>query len=206
MPEIFIGSLPDVGSTRFLNSCPGRVGLWMALTGARIGPADAIYTGLATHFVREADLPELTGTLADGVAPDRFARDPGDAPLRSLQPAIDRCFSHATIEEILAALQREPGEWAREAVSAMNRASPLSLKLTLEALQRSAGSTLEQALSLEFRVVQHLLDGPDFYEGVRAVLIDKDHSPRWSFASVADVTDDVVARHFASLGSRELTF
>ena len=218
MPEIFIGSVPDVGATRFFNRCPGQVGPYLALTGARIGAADAIDCGLATHFVEGHRFAELTAALAaidwregaehaqvDAVLAG-FAADPGAAALPALRPAIDRCFAKGTVEEIVAALRLEEGAWAREALSAMERASPLSLKLTLRQVRLGAGMEIEEALALEFRLIHHLLLEDGFYEGVRAVLVDKDKKPRWRLASLEEISEAEVDRHFADLGPLELRF
>ncbi|MFL5136062.1 MAG: enoyl-CoA hydratase/isomerase family protein, partial [Microvirga sp.] len=105
---------------------------------------------------------------------------------------------------IVAALREEPGEWAKEALAAMERASPLSLKLAFEVLRQGRGLEIERALELEYRVMMHVLAGDDFYEGVRAVLIDKDNQPRWQPASLEAVDRAVIEHHFASLGEREL--
>lgn len=216
MPEVFIGSLPDVGSTRFLNFCPGEIGTYLALTGGRVGPADALYCRFATHVVAEARLGELEEALAalplENAEQEidellrRFAIDAGEPKLVPLQRAIDRCFSKRTVEEMVAALEAENAPWAREALAALQKAAPLSLKCTLRAVRESKGATLEDALRLEFRVIEHLVEDDDFYEGVRSVLVDKDRSPRWKLASLREVSDAEVERHFASLGERELRF
>ncbi|HEY2029484.1 MAG TPA: enoyl-CoA hydratase/isomerase family protein [Myxococcales bacterium] len=217
MPEVFIGSLPDVAATRFLNFCPGEIGTYLALTGARVGPADALYCRFATHVVAEGRLGELFDGLAALPLRDaeheidellqRFAIDAGEPKLLALQPAIDRCFSKATVEEIVAALEAENAPWAREALLALRKAAPLSLKCTLRAVRDGKGATVEEALRLEFRVIQHLIaDDADFYEGVRAVLVDKDRTARWRFQSLHEVSDAEVDRHFASLGDGELRF
>ncbi len=220
MPEVFIGSIPDVGATRFFNACPGRIGLYLALTGARIGAADALYCGFATHHVRQDELEALTTALRElgwrrgteraqaREVLERFSAVPGEARLPSLRPAIDRCFGRRSVEEILDALRREGGGWAEESLDALQRASPLSLKLVFRqlALGAAAPMSIEAALVLEFRLIQHLLAGEDFYAGVRAVLVDKTRAPRWRFSSPAEVSEAEVDRHFASLGERELSF
>ncbi len=218
MPEVHIGLFPDVAASRFLNLCPGRVGLYLALTGLRVRAADALYCGFATHYVPQARVGDLTAALAtldwrperardqvDGVLA-RFAADPGPARLPSLQPAIDRCFGAASVEAIVAALEGEPGGWAQEALAAMARASPLSLKITFRQLQLGRGMSVEQALALEYRMTQHVMAGHDFFEGIRAALVDKDQRPRWQHATLADVTTAEVESHFATLGERELRF
>ena len=218
MPEVHIGLFPDVGASRFLNLCPGRVGVYLALTGMRVRAADALHCGFATHYVPQARVGELTAALAtldwrperareqvDGVLA-RFAADPGPARLPALQPAIDRCFGAGSAEAIVAALEHEPGEWAKEALAAITRASPLSLKITFRQLQLGRGMNVEQALALEYRMTQHVMAGHDFFEGIRAALVDKDQRPRWQHASLAAVTAAEVESYFASLGERELRF
>lgn len=207
MPEVFIGSIPDVGATRFFNRCPGRIGLYLALTGARIGAADALYCGLFTHFVPRDRFEDLTEALAEGdveAALARYATDPGDAALAALQPAIDRCFGQPSVEAILAALRERQADWSRAALKAMESASPMSLKIVYRQMQQGAGIELEQALVLEHRIIRHLLAGDDFYEGVRSVVIDKDRNPHWRFASLDQISETEVERYFERLGAAEL--
>jgi enoyl-CoA hydratase len=166
---------------------------------------------LARYFVPQARFRELTEALAtqpadvDAVVA-RFAVESGKSRLAAKRPAIDRCFGHDTVEAIVSALRKETGEWASQAVTAMQRASPLSLKLALRILRQGAGMEIEDALSLEYRAMMHVIADPDFYEGVRSVLIDKDQKPRWTHPSLADVSEGEVERHFESLGDRELRF
>jgi enoyl-CoA hydratase len=218
MPETAIGLFPDIGATTFLNRCPGRIGRYLGLTGARITAADAFYCGLITHYVPSQRLESLTEALAalawrggsaraqvdETVA--RFAEAPGPAPLEALRPAIDRCFTPETVEEIIAALEKEPSEWARAALETLAKASPTSLKTTLHQLQIGAGYDVEEALQLEYRMTQHMMQRHDFFEGVRALLVDKDQAPKWQPASLAEIGEEDVAFYFRPLGERELRF
>ena len=224
MPETGIGLFPDVGATRFLNLCPGYIGRYLGLTGARIGAADALYCGFATHFVSRERVPELIAALAgiawrDGAERTQldevlasFHSDPGQPPLATRCAAIDRCFAAETVEEILDALAREAAsggpdsEWAAETRAGLLTKSPTSLKVTLRQLIVGRGYDLEQALALEYRLTQHFMAGHDFYEGVRAVVVDKDQNPRWRPPSLAEVGDVEVDRYFAPLDGSELTF
>ena len=219
MPETGIGLFPDVGATRFLNLCPGRIGRYLGLTGARVGAADALYCGFATHFLPRERLDALVAAFAraDGGEPRTellagFAADPGPAPIRARQPAIDRCFAGDTVEAILAALEREAAgggadaEWAAETHAGLLTKSPTSLKITLRQLIRGRGFTIEDALALEYRLTQHVMAGHDFYEGVRAVLVDKDQRPRWDPPTLAAVDEALVEAYFAPLGEAELRF
>jgi len=218
MPEVQIGLFPDVGASRFLNLCPGRTGLYLALTGRRIGAADARYCRFATHYVASAQLPALIDALAavewqtgdaraqvDTVLA-HFTGDAGPSTLATIQADVDRVFAASSVEAIVAALARETSDWAKEAHAAMARASPLSLKITLRQLALGRGMSVEAALALEYRLTQHVLAGHDFLEGIRAVLVDKDNAPRWQPDCLADVTPSAVESHFVSLGEHELRF
>jgi enoyl-CoA hydratase len=218
MPETAIGLFPDIGATTFLSRCPGRIGRYLGLTGARIKAADALYCGLVTHYVRDERLPSLVDALTklawrsgeersqvDALLAD-FAEPAGPAPLAELQPAIDRCFAPDTVEGIIAALEAEPTDWARAALASLAKASPTSLKITLRQLQLGASLDVAEALQLEYRMTQHAMQRHDFFEGVRAMLVDKDQAPKWQPASLAAVSEDEVAFYFQPIGARELTF
>lgn len=219
MPEVHIGLFPDVGATRYLNLCPGRIGLYLALTGTRIKAADMLYCGFATHYVRHERIAELTGSLArvdwrageeraqvDAVL-ERYRESPGEPRLASLRAEIDRCFAGESVEAILEALANDGGDWARETRATIERASPISLKITFHQMKLGeAGMDIEAALALEYRMTQHVMAAHDFFEGIRAVLVDKDQQPRWDPASLADIGEEEVARYFESLGERELAF
>ncbi len=218
MPETAIGLFPDIGATTFLNRCPGRIGRYLGLTGARITAADALYCGLGTHYVPHERLAALTDALAglawrareersqvDRVLAD-FSAAAGPAPLAELRPAIDRCFTPDTVEGIIAALEREPADWARAALASIAKASPTSLKITLQQLQLGARFDVEEALQLEYRMTQHVMQRHDFFEGVRALLVDKDQTPKWQPASLAAVSEDDVDFYFRPIGDRELRF
>ena len=219
MPEVHIGLFPDVGATRYLNLCPGKVGLYLALTGARIQAADMLYCGFATHYVPHERIADLVGALAGiewrageeraqvGALLERYRESPGAPPLAALRAQIDRCFAGASVEEILEALAKEGSDWARETRAIIERASPTSLKITFHQMKLGeAGMDIEAALALEYRMTQHVMAAHDFYEGIRAVLVDKDQNPRWAPASLADLGGEEVARYFESLGERELVF
>ena len=224
MPETAIGLFPDVGATRFLNRCPGYVGRHLGLTGARLGAADALYCGFATHFVPRDRITELVGALGVGVRETgrdddridatltRFAEDPGSASLATLRPEIDRCFAGDSVEKILDALAAEAkaggahADWAAETQAGLLTKSPTSLKITLRQLVIGRDYDLEAALALEYRLTQHVTAAHDFYEGVRAMLIDKDQKPRWQPATLAEVGDGMVDSFFAPIADRELRF
>jgi enoyl-CoA hydratase len=221
MPETGIGLFPDVGATRFLSLCPGFIGRYLGLCGVRLAAADTLYCGFATHFVLQQQIATLLAALAQlnwemgrefkqvAALLDRFTGDPGPAPLIALRPAIDRCFSDDTVAAILAALEEaarggEFAAWAAETRASLLTKSPTSLAITLRQLTLGRGSDVEAALALEYRLTQHVMAGHDFYEGVRAMLIDRDKQPRWQPASLSELAADTVAEHFARIGEREL--
>jgi enoyl-CoA hydratase len=217
MPETGIGLFPDVGATRFLNRCPGHVGRYLGLTGAHVNAADALYCGFATHAVKHDSVEALLDELSREHTPAedclrRFAADPGPAPLAALQPAIDRCFAGDSVEAILDALAAESAaggadaEWAEETRAGLLTKSPISLKITLRQLMLGRDYDLETALALEYRLTQHVMAGHDFYEGVRAMLIDRDRTPKWRPATLAEVTDSMLDEYFTPIGDRELRF
>ncbi len=217
MPETGIGFFPDVGTTYVLSRLPGEIGTYMALTGARLGAADAVYTGLATHYVPSETLLTIPDSLVSlsndtdmRAAVDRAiaerAQDPGPAPLAELRSRIDACFGHDRVEDILDALARDGSDWAQRTRASLDGLSPTSLKLTLAALRRAAGQDFDTCLKTEYRLSQGCMAGHDFHEGIRSVLVDKDKAPQWSPARLAEVEDATIARYFEPLGARELTF
>ena len=198
MPETAIGFFPDIGGTFFLPRMPGQLGIYLGLTGLRTTGADAVHAGFATHYVSRARLPALSAALAEigAAALARFAEPlPPDAMAPHLE-AIDRCCSANTIGEIAARLAAEPGDWAKPALDAFHHVSPTALAFTLEAFRRASDMTLRQALDAEIRLTRTTMAYPDFVEGVRAMVVDKDRQPKWSPARIADIDPAVVAAMF----------
>jgi len=216
MPETAIGLFPDVGATWFLNRCPGELGMYLALTGARLKAADVLGAGLATHYVPSAKLEILEALLAsadwsEGPAQavvdhllDGIAQDPGSSEQARHARVIDRCFGQPSVEAVLEALDADGSDFARETASVLRKRSPTSMKVAFAQLRRGVSLNFDDVMKMEFRTSQACMAGHDFYEGVRAVLVDKDHAPIWAPARLEDVTPELVERHFASLGSREL--
>jgi enoyl-CoA hydratase len=210
MPETAIGFFPDVGASHVLNRLEPAMAAFLALTGWRLGPGDLIALGLATHYVPSARLPEVKAALAGGADPAAaladFAAAPPAGALAEHGEVIRACFGEPTVDAILAALDGHDSDFAREAAGTIRRMSPLSCKVALEALRRARGRDLDACLRMEFRLSQHFMAGHDFYEGIRALLIDKDRQPRWDPDTLAGVTDEMVAACFAPLAEDELDF
>ena len=211
MPEVGIGFVPDVGATYALPRLPGEFGTYLALTGAAIGPDEAVALGLATHRVDSADFPALEEALIAGEPVDaalvRVARpDPG-GPLLDERALIDRCFSAETVEDILAQLDEAAAsgsDFAAKTAATIRSKAPSSLAIAREQMRRGAEMSFEDAMATEFRIVTRLAEGHDFYEGVRATIVDKDGAPRWRPASLAELPEGFAASHFAPRPGQEL--
>lgn len=210
MPETGIGFIPDVGGTYLLARAPGEAGTHLALTGAPVGARDAQLCELADHFIPAELLPALITDLAKDSVPDvlpRYAREAQTGELESHREWIDHCYAADTVEEIVARLLAHGAPAANEAAATILGKSPTALKVTLAALRRARElSSLERALEQEYRVACAALSSWDLMEGIRAQVIDKDRDPRWSPATLAEVSRHDVARFFEPLGERELSF
>ena len=199
MPETGIGFFPDVGGAWFLPRLPGEIGMYLGLTGTRLGPADALYCGVATHYVPRNRLADSLDDL------DVVTIDPGPASLAERRDAIDRCFCGESVEAIIQALQAEGDNWAGETLEAMAGKSPISQKVAFRQIREGADLVFTQAMALEFRLSQRFCAAPNFREGIRAAVIDKDRNPQWRPASLADVGEADVDAYFSPLAGDELS-
>jgi enoyl-CoA hydratase/carnithine racemase len=211
MPETGIGLFPDVGGTYFLPRLPGKVGTWLALTGARLAQADAALSGIATHAVPSEKFWDLAEQLCETkdlpAILESFSETPADATIPALRDVVDRCFSGSTVEEILSRLDSETGgdaEWAAKTAATIRKKSPTSLKIALRQMQVGATAGFEDCMRTEFRVVNRVLKGHEFFEGVRAVIVDKDNAQNWNPDSLSGVSDADIDAFFAPLGEGEL--
>jgi enoyl-CoA hydratase len=213
MPEVGIGFFPDVGATWFLPRLPGELGTYCALTGDRLDARDGLGCSIATHRVRSARFAELVEALCGAVPVDAVLAafmEAVDAGALMLQrPAIDRWFNANHVEEILASLDTsaaEPGgegDFAGTAAAAIREKSPLSLKLALALQRRGRTLAFDECMRTEYRVVSRVVRGHDFYEGIRAVIIDKDQAPKWRPSTLAAISEAEIEGHFAPV-AREL--
>ncbi|PPK66618.1 enoyl-CoA hydratase/isomerase family protein [Actinokineospora auranticolor] len=196
MPEVGIGLAPDVGGTYLLSRAPGELGTYAAVTGTSMSGADAVHCGLADWFAPSDRLPELIAEIEaageDVVA--RFAVEPPPSGLAKEAEWIDPAFTADTVEEILVGLA---ASGQHDVIAEIGTRSPTAVKVALEATRRAKRlPDLESVLEQDYRVSTACLRGHDLVEGIRAQVVDKDRKPRWSPATLTDVTDEAVAAHF----------
>ncbi|WP_417586390.1 enoyl-CoA hydratase/isomerase family protein [Pararhodobacter oceanensis] len=204
MPECGIGLIPDVGGTWLLGQAPGHLGVYLALTAARMGAGDAIAAGFADHFIPEAEWETVKQRLIEtGDVATLPAHPTPEAPLSAQIDQINHLFSGASLPEIITALEAEDTPLAAAALKAIRRNSPLSMASTL-AMLRPAPASLAEALRQEFRWTWRSMDKGDFLEGVRAQIIDKDRNPQWQHPAPDAVSDSDVAAMLAPLGADDL--
>jgi len=209
MPEGTIGLFPDVGMGWRLPRLPGSVGLWMALTGARLGPADALLVGLATDYAPSARLEAVKAAfVADPARVEgpltELEGDAGDPPVSLVRDDIDRLFGLSSVEAIMAALERDGSPWAQEQFACMAKASPTTLKVAFRLLSEGARAhTLAEEMVTEYRLASRIGASREFREGVRAQLIDKDRQPRWDPATPGAVDKALLDALFAPLPAGE---
>jgi len=229
MPETALGLFPDVGGSHFLSRLPGELGMYLALSGARLKAHDLLYARIATHLVKAEYLEDVKDRLASLEAPpekmhesvryalDEFNVPVTEAPLIEHRKLIDECFKGDSVEEIMEALKAKAGdsEFAAKLVGTLEKCSPTSMKITHRQLRAGAALDLGECLKMEYRMSQACCGnhpepspvGKDFYEGVRSILIDKDHSPQWDPATLDGVSAELVEAHFGLLpADKELVF
>jgi enoyl-CoA hydratase len=211
MPEVKIGLFPDVGIAHRLARLPWPIGLYLGLTGRVIARDDAQWLGLVTHCIASSQFANILEKLADAepVDPmlDGLNEKQGEGSLQRDMGLIRDHFSHATLAEIFGSLTKAAGsgsEWARETLAGLRKSSPVSLAITDRHIRGACTLDIRETLIKDYRLAVRCLEDPDFSEGVRAALRDKDGSPRWAPARFEDITPDMVERYFAPLGEDEL--
>ena len=211
LPECGIGLVPDVGGSLLLALAPGRIGEYLGTTGYRMTAADALFAGFADHYIPEAQWPELIATLersGEITALEAAARPaPTDSPLAAMQADIDACFAGETASDILTVLKGREDAFATDSLKSLSRGAPLSVAATVEMVHRlrSQTTTMRSALDLEYRFTYRAMDRGDLLEGVRALIIDKDKSPKWQYAD-GTVPAVAVSQMLMPLGPDALTF
>ncbi|XP_030031310.2 3-hydroxyisobutyryl-CoA hydrolase, mitochondrial isoform X1 [Manduca sexta] len=214
MPETKIGLFPDVGGSYFLPRLQVNLGLYLGLTGDRLKGKDVVKAGIATHFVPSKRLYELemllsrcTSDMEVNSLLAKFNEPPEEFSLAPHIKHINYCFAASTVEEIIERLEKVGNDWSVKTLETLHQMCPGSLKITLRALQRGSQLELGQCLRMEYRLACRATENHDFPEGVRALLIDKDNSPKWNPKTLAEVTDDYVESYFKKLPEdRELKF
>jgi enoyl-CoA hydratase len=208
MPETSIGLFPDVGGGWFLPRLGPPLGMWLALTGERLKGGDVCAAGVATHFVESSVVEAVKASACDGGLDLLEAMDWDESgSFEKHRDVIDRCFWRPTVEEIVAALEDEPGEWARKQLDTLRTKSPQTLKVAHRQLALGLQmKSFEDNMRMEFRIGCRQVHSHDFQEGVRAVIVDKDNAPKWDPPTLAGVSQRTLDEIFAPLGDGELTF
>ncbi|CAD6212136.1 unnamed protein product [Miscanthus lutarioriparius] len=217
MPETALGLFPDIGASYFLSRLPGFYGEYVALAGARLDGGEMLACGLATHFVHSNRLllleeslkkVDTSNTFAVCGIIDQFAQQPSLKESSSLNrlEIINKCFSKRTVEEIISALELEAAnladEWVATTIQSLKKASPTSLKISLRSIREGRTQTVGECLQREYRMVCHVMRGDfsrDFFEGCRAILIDKDRNPKWMPPRLEQVHDEAVEQYFSRI-------
>ncbi len=209
MPETGIGLFPDVGGGWHLPRLPGRSGLWLALTGARIKAADCEMLGVATDYVEAAQIEALkAAVIAEPAAVEThlttFEADPGRPPLAAHRDEMDRLFDKPSVEAIFEALASDGGAWAQEQLAVLRTKSPQTLKVAFRQLRLGAEmESFADNMALEYRIGARVVARHDFQEGVRAVIVDKDNAPRWDPPGLEGVSEAMLDEIFAPLPSAQ---
>jgi enoyl-CoA hydratase len=216
MPETGIGFFPDIGASHVLNRCPGFIGMYLGLTGDKLSSQDALSAGLVKHTIPSGQMDEVVKELLNIDLSEsahaqvtqcltRYNKVLGEKNLIQIKPLIDACFSQPDVESIRQSLNHCKETWAEKTDSALNQKSPLSLKVTHYQLQKTKGLSLAECLKIDFDLVGHFMRDSDFYEGVRALLVDKDKNPQWNPPYLDLVTKNRVVNFFErSSGGLEL--
>lgn len=212
MPETAIGFFPDVGGSHFLSRLPGKLGLYLALTGFRLTGHDVLKAGIATHFVNSSRIKTVEEDLIRMDSPstqeidkllcknqEQSIIEKKDFVLKHTLGKINTLFEGDSLKVVIENLTKDNSEWAKQQLQILAKMSPTSLKVTFHQLELGKSMTLQECLKMEYRISQRFMKGHDFYEGVRSVLIDKDNKPVWKPATVEDVSDHVIEEYFGLL-------
>jgi enoyl-CoA hydratase len=212
MPETSIGFFPDVGGGWFLPRCQGQTGTYLALTSARANADDVYYLGFATHLIASADVPAVRAALIAAHAPideilKRYQKPSAPSTLEQNRAEIDKHFAFDDARLIAQSLAQSETAFAQNALAMMQNMSPVSVQIALKQIRQGGKMTsFAEVMQMEFRLSQYLVHTADFYEGIRAALIDKDRRPQWQVKSLAAVEAQILEEAFATLGEMELRF
>ena len=206
MPETAIGFFPDIGASHLLSNCPGMTGLYLALTGARFNAQDAKYLGLIREVIDPKDIDVVTKNLhqinnsqdIESIIDDFAMAQPVASTLQESVERIDSYFSHDRLDSIIDALKISSDPWAQTTLKQLLSKSPLSLSVTFAMMQKAKSKTLLECLEVDYCLAENFMKSDDFYEGVRAMVVDKDKNPQWKPASLDDITATMLRNFFES--------
>lgn len=207
MPEASIGFFPDVGASHLLTRCPGQLGTYLALTGAYVGAGDAHAIGLVKYLVNAENFDEVFDDLKSIDLMDdvhqkvddvlkHFSLSLPPGQVTAIKAHADKIFQHVTMEGIINELKKGHTDWHRETLHSLSQKSPMSLKVILMQMQRAKSMDLAMCLKMDYDLAEHFMNDADFYEGVRAMVIDKDKTPKWEPNALADITQADVEEYF----------
>lgn len=204
MPETGIGLFPDVGGSFFLPRLSFEAGTYLALTGNRIKAADAIFLGTATNFIKSENFSNLINDLSKEENDpkeiiDKYSVEPGESEFREISQFCNKIFKADTVEKIIENLTEENSDLSKKILSIIDQKSPTSLKVALKSLRLGKSISFEECMQMEFRMVNKVMNDHDFYEGVRALIIDKDNNPSWKPGNISEVEENFVDKFFSSL-------
>ena len=210
MPETGIGLFPDVGGSFFLSRLKNNVGMYLALTGSRIKSSDAIELGIAEYFIQSENFDDIFKQLSEGITPDEvlssFNSNKVNSDLKNDFEKINELFSGNSLEDIFERLENDNSDFSQKNLSLLRSKSPTSLKITFRQIRNGSDLNFEDCMKMEFRMVSKVMDDHDFYEGVRALIIDKDNTPVWKPETVEEVSDEEIDEFFKYLEDNELKF
>tara|TARA_B110000008_G_scaffold203297_1_gene201950 strand:+ start:333 stop:1370 length:1038 start_codon:yes stop_codon:yes gene_type:complete len=211
MPETAIGLFPDVGSGKILSKLKNNIGYYIGLTGKRLGSADLINLKLANYCIKYENFEQVVASLIKVKTKrsiinilEKYSLKTKSLLFPILNKKIFKIFKHNDIEDIIKSLENNNEKWSQEALISLKKMSPTSLKITLKQIKYAKNLSFKNNLIMEYRLSQACMGGFDFYEGVRALLIDKDFKPNWSPSKIEDISDNIVLSHFKSLGKNDL--
>lgn len=209
MPETGIGLFPDVGGSYFLSRLKHNSGMYLALTGNRIKASDAIELGIAEYYIESKNYKEILSQLSAGDTPDRILSSYNSYIPSSIAAnfhQINELFCGNTIEEIFEKLETNKSDFSQKTLNTLKSKSPTSLKITFKQIRDGSKLDFEECLRMEYRMVSKVMTDHDFYEGVRAIIIDKDNKPEWSPSNTREVTKENIDKFFMNLKEKELIF
>ena len=214
MPETAIGLFPDVGGGYFLSRIENHLGHYLAITGSTMNSADTLFTGIGTNYIDSKSINKLLyeikkldnydNSMIDKILLEMATSDGNQNEIQNHIDKINKHFSYSTVNEIIKSLENSNEVWEKNVLKTLKKKSPTSMAVTQKQLIKSKGLDFDDNLKMEFRICQAMMKKHDFYEGVRANLVEKDRNPKWNPATIDLVTDEIIDSHFLNLNEKEL--